>query len=90
MCSTSGLSLKVWGREFLLSFYPSPFPSARITDMMVAASVDQVTKGHTQGWRGHRLEGICMPLPTAVETSVLTLRHTLWTVTRVCLRVYLS
>lgn len=48
--------------------------------MMVVASVDQATKRHTQGWRGHRKEGICMPLPTAVETSMLALCHTLWTV----------
>lgn len=27
------------------------------------------------------MEGICMPLPNAVETSVLALRHTLWMVT---------
>lgn len=49
--------------------------------MMVAAQVNQETKGHTQGWRGHRMEGLYMPLPTAVETSTLALRHTLWMVT---------
>lgn len=27
------------------------------------------------------MEGICLPLPTAVETSMLALRHTLWMVT---------
>lgn len=64
--------------------------------MMIVAIVDQVNKGHIQGWKGHSMEGICMPLPTPMETTMLALNHTLWMVTgdkkkkKVCLGVHLS
>lgn len=75
------LNLKVWMENSFLSFHCPLSPSAWTTGVRTAAIVSQVNKDHTQGWKGHRMEGVFIPLPCSVETTMLALHHILGRVT---------
>lgn len=63
-------SLKVWIENSFLFFHSSLSPSAWTTDVMMVATVVQVNKGHTRGWKGHQSQA--HPLSPSTSSSPWT------------------
>lgn len=75
------LNLKAWIENSFLFFHSPQSLSAWTTGVRMAAIVNQVNKDRTQGWKGHGMEGVFIPLPCSMETTMLALHHILGRVT---------